>query len=113
MKRHTVDGLVLRMYLGEDDRVGHQPLYEALVIKARQLGLAGATVLRGPMGFGAHHEMHTEKILRLSTDLPVLLEVVDEAAKIRAALPELEKLAPSCLATLHAIEMRRSQPGAG
>src|SRR5580658_6916030 len=77
--RHTMklegEGSLLRIYLGEQDKWHHQPLYEAIVIKARELGLAGATVLRGPMGFGAKRHLHTAKILRLSVDLPLIIEI--------------------------------------
>lgn len=112
MSHLPTEGLVLRMYLGEADRQGHEPMYEVLVVRARRLGLAGATVFRGSMGFGARQEMRTEKILRLSNDLPVVVEIVDEAEKIRAALPELEQAAPSCLFTLQAVELRRPAAGA-
>ncbi|MEO6971675.1 MAG: DUF190 domain-containing protein, partial [Chthoniobacterales bacterium] len=71
------DALLLRIYIGESDRWQHQPLYEAIVLKARELHLAGATVLRGPMGFGAASRIHTAKILRLSMDLPMVIEIVD------------------------------------
>lgn len=109
MNRTSEEALALRIYLGESDRLGHEPLYEALVVKARQLGLAGATVLRGPMGYGARQHLHTEKILRLSSDLPLVVEIVDQAKRVRAALPELEALAPQCLITLIRVEMRRGQ----
>ncbi|HUN46850.1 MAG TPA: DUF190 domain-containing protein, partial [Stellaceae bacterium] len=68
---------LLRIFLGQDDRHGHQPLYEAIVLKAREQGLAGATVLRGPMGFGHSSMLHTTKVLRLSQDLPIVVEIVD------------------------------------
>ena len=71
------DAVLLRIFLGESDRWQHQPLYEAIVLKARELHLAGATVLRGPMGFGAASLIHTAKILRLSMDLPMVIEIVD------------------------------------
>src|SRR5579871_1929631 len=86
------EGSLLRIYLGELDKWHHQPLYEAIVLKAREMGLAGATVLRGPMGFGANSHLHTAKILRLSEDLPVLIEIVDKEDRINAFLPELDKM---------------------
>lgn len=81
------DGKLLRIFVGESDRVGGRPLYEAIVHKAHDLGLAGATVWRGIEGFGAASRIHTAKILRLSEDLPILIEIVDSEEKIRAALP--------------------------
>ena len=99
------EGTLLRIYLGELDKHGHQPAYEAIVLKARELGLAGATVLRGPMGFGAHSRMHTAKILRLSEDLPVLIEIVDTEEKIKAFLPELDKLLGDGLVTLEKVHV--------
>ena len=71
------EAVLLRIFLGESDRWKHQPLYEALVLKARELHLAGATVLRGPMGFGKSSRLHTTKILQLSMDLPLVIEIVD------------------------------------
>ena len=99
------EGTLLRIYLGELDKFGHQPAYEAIVLKAREMGLAGATVLRGPMGFGAHSRMHTAKILRLSEDLPVLIEIVDKEDKINAFLPELDKLLGDGLVTLEKVRV--------
>jgi PII-like signaling protein len=83
------EGSLLRIYIGEQDKWHHVPLYEAIMLKARELGLAGATVFRGPMGFGAHSHLHTAKILRLSEDLLVLIEIVDKEDKITAFLPVL------------------------
>ena len=83
------DAVLLRIFIGESDRCQHRPLYEAIVLKARELELAGATVLRGPMGFGKSSHLHTAKILRLSTDLPIVIEIVDTAQKINAFLPVL------------------------
>ena len=71
------DAVLLRIFIGEDDKAGHRPLYEAIVLKAREMALAGATVLRGPMGFGHSSHLHTTKILRLSQDLPLVIEIVD------------------------------------
>jgi PII-like signaling protein len=86
------DAVLLRIFLGEDDKAGRQPLYEAIVLKAREMHLAGATILRGPMGFGRSSRLHTTKILRLSEDLPIVIEIVDAQEKIDAFLPELEKV---------------------
>ena len=106
------DGLLLRIFIGELDKHHHSPLYEAIVLEARKRGLAGATVLRGPMGYGAHSRLHTEKILRLSEDLPVLIEIVDTEAKINAFLPELDKLIGDGLVTLEKVRilMYRATP---
>lgn len=76
------EGKLLRIFIGEADRFDHKPLYEQLVLRAREMGLAGATVLRGIEGFGARSRMHTAKILRLSEDLPVVIEIVDNAEKV-------------------------------
>ena len=86
------EGKLLRIFIGESDRCHGRPLYEALVEKARTLGLAGATVWRGIEGYGARSRIHTAKILRLSEDLPVILEIVDSEEKIRAALPEFDAM---------------------
>src|SRR5207245_11250882 len=83
------DAMLLRIFIGESDRWHHRPLYEAIVLKARELHLAGATVLRGPMGFGKSSVLHTAKILRLSMDLPLVIEIVDSEEKIRGFLPVL------------------------
>ena len=107
------DGLLLRIFIGELDKHHHTPLYEAIVLRARELGLAGATVLHGPMGFGARSRMHTAKILRLSEDLPVVIEIVDKEEKINAFLPELDKLIGDGLVTLekvHIITYRGTGP---
>jgi len=86
------DAVLLRIFIGESDRCQHRPLYEAIVLKARELELAGATVLRGPMGFGKSSHLHTAKILRLSMDLPIVIEIVDTAHKINAFLPVLDEM---------------------
>ena len=99
------EGSLLRIYLGEQDKWHHTPLYEAIVLEARKRGLAGATVLRGPMGFGAHSHMHTAKILRLSEDLPVLIEIVDKEDKINAFLPALDKMLGDGLVTLEKVRI--------
>ena len=99
------DGVLLRIYLGEQDKWHHTPLYEAIVLEARKRGLAGATVLRGPMGFGAHSHLHTAKILRLSEDLPVLIEIVDKEDKINAFLPALDEMLGDGLVTLEKVRI--------
>ena len=99
------DALQLRIYLGESDRWHHQPLYEAIVLKARELHLAGATVLRGPMGFGAASRIHTAKILRLSMDLPIVIEIVDTEEKINTLLPHLDEMMGGGLVTLEKIKV--------
>ncbi len=102
---------LLRVFIGESDRWRGTPLYEAIVLKARELHLAGATVLRGPMGFGAHSRLHTVKILRLSEDLPVVIEIVDTEEKISALLPHIDQMVTEGLITLekvHVIKYRAS-----
>jgi PII-like signaling protein len=94
------DALLLRIFLGENDRADGRPLYEALVLKAREMGMAGATVLRGPMGFGRAARLHTTKILQLSGDLPVVVEIVDADERIRAFLRAVEPIMTSGLVTL-------------
>ena len=98
-------GCLLRIYLGESDRWDGRPLYEAIVLEARQRGLAGATVLRGPMGYGSHSRLHTAKVLRLSEDLPVVVEIVDTRAQVDGFLPELEKMIEQGLVTLEQVEV--------
>lgn len=97
--------LLLRIFIGEDDRDGDRPLYEAIVLKARERHLAGATVLRGAMGFGQSSRLHTTKILRLSQDLPLVIEIVDAEEKIRGFLAVLEGLMGSGLVTLERVEV--------
>lgn len=99
------EAVLLRIFLGESDRWQHQPLYEAIVLKARELHLAGATVLRGPMGFGKSSRLHTAKILRLSMDLPLVIEIVDTEEKIRAFLPVLDSMLQSGLVTLEKVQV--------
>src|ERR1035437_101871 len=100
-----VDSLLLRIFIGESDRFEHRPLYEALVLKARELKLAGATVLRSPMGFGAASHLHTAKILRLSDDLPMIIEIVDTEEKINAFLPVLDGMMSGGLVTLEKVRV--------
>jgi PII-like signaling protein len=99
------EGCLLRIYIGELDKWHHQPLYEAIVLKAREMGLAGATVLRGPMGFGAHSRLHTAKILRLSEDLPIVVEIVDKEEKINTFLPEIDRMVRDGLITLEKVRV--------
>jgi uncharacterized protein len=103
------DAVLLRIFIGESDRYQHQPLYEAIVLKARELELAGATVLRGPMGFGKSSHLHTAKILRLSMDLPIVIEIVDTAQKINAFLPVLDEMMGGGLVTLERMKVIRYQ----
>lgn len=94
------EAMLLRIFIGADDRQKHLPLYEAIVLKARKLHLAGATVFRGLLGFGRSSRMHSAKILRLSTDLPTVIEIVDTKEKIDAFLPHLEPMMSGGLVTL-------------
>ncbi|MBV9243738.1 MAG: DUF190 domain-containing protein [Methylobacteriaceae bacterium] len=99
------NAMLLRIFLGENDRHGHAPLYEAIVLKAREHHLAGATVLRGPMGFGHSSRLHTAKILRLSGDLPVVIELVDSEERIASFLPVLDGMMRSGLVTLEKVQV--------
>ncbi len=99
------DGKLLRIFIGESDRWEHKPLYEAIVLKARELGLAGATVLRGPMGYGANSRLHTAKILRLSEDLPLIIEIVDTGENIQRLLPHLDEMVTEGLVTLENVQI--------
>jgi PII-like signaling protein len=99
------DAVLLRIFFGEDEKCGRLPLYEAIVLKAREMHLAGATVLRGPMGYGHSSRLHTTKILRLSEDLPIVVEIVDSEDKINAFLPELDKMIGSGLITLEKVKV--------
>src|SRR5947199_10651993 len=99
------EAVLLRIFIGESDRWEHQPLYEAIVLKARELHLAGATVLRGPMGFGKSSRLHTAKILRLSFDLPLVIEIVDSEEKIQAFLPVLDEMMGGGLLTLEKVKV--------
>jgi hypothetical protein len=97
--------LLARVYVGEGDTWHGRPLYEAIVHLLRDRGLAGATVLRGIEGFGAKHHLHTTRILSLSTDLPILIEVVDEEERLRAVLPEIDAMVADGLITLERVEV--------
>jgi len=101
------DAVLLRIFFGEGDRFEGKPLYEVLVLKAREMHLAGATVLRGPMGFGHSSRLHTSKILRLSEDLPLVIEIVDDEAKIEGFLPVLDRMMGSGLVTLEKVKVLR------
>ncbi|MDR7415169.1 MAG: DUF190 domain-containing protein [Armatimonadota bacterium] len=108
------EGLLLRIYVGESDRWHDRPLYEAIVLRAREMGLAGATVLRGLAGFGASSRIHTAKLLRLSEDLPVVIEIADEAERIERFLPVLDEMIGEGLVTLEKVRVilyrHRPQP---
>src|SRR5215510_3021297 len=99
------DGYLLRVFIGEGDKWLGRPLYEAIVLKARELHMAGATVLRGPMGFGAHSRLHTAKVLRLSEDLPIVIEIVDSREKIDELLPHIDQMVTEGLVTLEKVEV--------
>lgn len=103
--------VLLRIFIGENDRDGGRPLYEAIVLKAREMHLAGATVLRGAMGFGHSSRLHTTKILRLSEDLPLVIEIVDSEEKIDAFLPEVDRLMSSGLVTMEKVKVLHYGPG--
>jgi len=105
------EALLLRIYIGESDRWEHKPLFEAIVLKAREMHLAGATVLRGPMGFGKSSRLHTAKILRLSMDLPLVIEIVDNAERIQAFLPVLRQMLQGGLVTLEKVQVVEYRSG--
>jgi len=102
--------MLLRIFIGEDDRDDGHPLYEAIVLKARELQLAGATVLRGAMGYGHSSRLHTAKILRLSEDLPLVIEIVDSEERINAFLPVLDGIMTSGLVTLEKVQVLQYGP---
>jgi len=99
------EGKLVRIFIGENDQWHGKPLYEAIVMRARESGLAGATVLRGLMGFGAKSRIHTAKVLRLSEDLPIVVEIVDRADRIEAFLPALEEMVADGLVTLERVQI--------
>jgi PII-like signaling protein len=102
------EAMLLRVFIGENDKHHHKPLYEAIVLAARERGLAGATVIRGPMGYGASSRLHTAKILRLSEDLPLVIEIVDTEERIKAFLPVLDTMmTTSGLVTLEKVQVIR------
>jgi len=96
---------LLRIFVGESDKWHGHPVYEAIVLKARELHLAGATVLRGPMGFGKHSRLHTMKVLRLSEDLPIIVEIVDSKEKIDTLLPHIDEMVKEGLVTLEKVHV--------
>jgi uncharacterized protein len=96
---------LLRIFIGENDRDEGRPLYESIVLKAREMQIAGATVIRGAMGFGHSSRLHTAKILRLSEDLPLVIEIVDSEEKISAFLPVLDQIMTSGLITLEKVQV--------
>ncbi len=107
------EAVLLRIFIGESDRHEHKPLHEAIVLKAREAHLAGATVLRGPMGFGKSSRLHTAKIFRLSMDLPMIIEIVDSEEKIRAFLPVLDGMMGGGLVTLEKVQVIDYRAGGG
>ena len=104
-------GTLLRIFVGESDQWHRRPLYEAIVLKARELHLAGATVLRGVMGFGAHSRLHTSKVLRLSEDLPIVIEIVDSEEKIERLLPYLDEMVQEGLLTMERVRVVKYRGG--
>lgn len=107
MTRFTGEKVLMRIFTGELKKYGHQPLYEALVELFRKEGFAGTTVLRGVSGFGAHHVYHTQKLLELSVDLPMVIEVVDTQEKIDAIMPKVDEMIDSGLVTLEKVTVVR------
>jgi PII-like signaling protein len=105
------DAVLLRIFIGESDRWHHQPLYEAIVMKAREMHLAGATVVRGQMGFGKASRLHTSKIIRLSMDLPLVIEIVDSEEKINTFLPVLDEMIGGGLVTLEKVKVVHYRSG--
>lgn len=105
------DAFLLRVFIGESDKWQHKPLYEAIVLKAREMHLAGATVLRGPMGFGKSSRLHTSKIVRLSMDLPLVIEIVDSEEKINSFLPVLDEMVGGGLVTLEKVKVVHYRSG--
>ena len=101
------DGCLLRIFVGESDRFDGEPLYEAIVLKARELGLAGATVLRSSMGYGKQSRLHTAKVLRLSDDLPLVVEIVDSEEAVEAFLPHLDQMMTGGLVTMEKVKVIR------
>jgi PII-like signaling protein len=107
------EAVLLRLFIGESDEHDGRPLHEAIVLAARERGLAGATVLRGSMGYGRSSRLHTSKILRLSEDLPLVIEIVDAADKVEAYLAEAAPMLGSCLVTLEKVRVVRYGHDAG
>ena len=112
MTRFSGEKVLMRIFLGENDKIGHRPLYEYLVEFFKKEGFAGVTVLRGVAGFGAHSVFHTDKLLRLSSDLPIVVEVVEDQEKIDAVMPAIDKMMTGGMITLEkATVIRYSHPG--
>ena len=107
------EGQLLRIFIGESDRWQGKPLYEAIILRAREMGIAGATMLRGMMGYGAASRIHTAKILRLSEDLPIVVEIVDSKEKITALLPTIEEMVREGLVTLENVRVLQYRSGKG
>ena len=105
------DGQLLRIFIGESDRWRGKPLYEVIILKAREIGIAGATMTRGMMGYGAASRIHTAKILRLSEDLPVVIEIVDSPEKIAAFLPIIEEMVQEGLVTVENVRVLQYRSG--
>ena len=101
------EAVMLRILVGEHDMHGRIPLYEAIVMKARELNVAGATVLRGVMGYGASSRIHTTKILRLSEDMPMIIEIVDSESRLEELLPYLDQMVEGGLITMERIRVKR------
>ncbi len=101
------EGKLLRIFIGEADRYEGKPLYQALVEKAREMGMAGATVIRGVMGFGAHSRLHSARLLRLSEDLPLIIEIVDTEEKVRRYVEEIDDMFQDGLITIEKAEVIR------
>ena len=99
------EGMLLRIFIGESDHFQGKPLYEHIVLKAREMNLAGATVIRGIMGFGADSRMHTAKVLRLSEDLPVIIEIVDSEENLNTLIPHLDEVVEEGLITLEKVRV--------
>jgi len=99
------DGQLLRIFIGESDRWNGKPLYEAIILKAREMGIAGATMLRGLMGYGGSSRIHTAKILRLSEDLPIVIEIIDSAGKINGLLPIIDEMVQEGLVTVEQVRV--------
>jgi len=105
------DGCLLRIFIGESDHWHGKPSYEAIVLEARKLGLAGATVFKGAMGFGAHSRLHTAKILRLSEDLPIVIEIVDSQPKIDSLVSRIDEIVQEGLITMEKVRVIKYRPG--
>jgi hypothetical protein len=104
-------GKLLRIFIGESDRCGMQPLYTAILERARRAGLAGATVFKGIAGYGGHSVVHAARVVDLSSDLPILIEIVDAEERVRAFIPELDALVKDGLITLETVEIIRYRVG--